>query len=154
MCIKGRALPWAMEEIGLSARIITLDTPSTIYVYRYPFTPISLNTLKNGLKSPVCLDLSQLWTKNATFLKLFRQNSCTVRLFVIPLHPLSRTNETSSKTRFSSVREAKRKLVQVERNEARFNCRGAAKLMKRVLWKDLHKQTSSTRSKSYIIYNV
>ena len=86
-----------------------ITTPSTIYVYRYPFTPFCLKTPKNGLKSPVWLDLSQLWAKNATFLKLFRQNICTERLFVIPLHPLSRTNETSSKTRLSIVREAKRK---------------------------------------------
>ena len=37
---------------------------------------------------------------------------------VIPLHPLSRTNETSSKTRLRSVREGDKE---------------------RVLWKDLHK---------------
>ena len=36
-------------------------------------------------------------------------------------------------------RKRQRKFVQVECNEARFNCRGAAKLMERVLWKDLHK---------------
>ena len=55
------------------------------------------------------LDFGQLCAKNATFLKLFRRNSCMEQLFVIPLHPLSRTNETSNKTRLSSVREAKRK---------------------------------------------
>ena len=41
-----------------------------------------------------------------------------VREKVIPLHPLSRTNETSSKTRLRSVREGDKE---------------------RVLWKDLHK---------------
>ena len=46
----------------------------------------------NPLKSPILVDLSQIEPKNATFLKLFCQNTCMVMIFVIPLHPLSRTN--------------------------------------------------------------
>ena len=46
----------------------------------------------NPLKPPILVDLSQIEPKNATFLKLFCQNTCKVMIFVIPLHPLSRTN--------------------------------------------------------------
>ena len=46
----------------------------------------------NPLKTLILVDLSQIESKNATFLKLFRQNTCKVMIFVIPLHPLSRTN--------------------------------------------------------------
>ena len=46
----------------------------------------------NPLKTLILVDLSQIEPKNATFLKLFRQNTCMVMIFVIPLHPLSRTN--------------------------------------------------------------
>ena len=99
--------------------------------WRVEESPTLLNTIKNAseisktkflfviifycmydicmVKTCFRLDFGQLWAKNATFLKLFRRNSCMEQLFVIPLHPLSRTNETSSKTRLSSVREAKKK---------------------------------------------
>ena len=74
--------------------------PPLLYIYRLNYIMynqcFSLHsawkTPKNGLKAPVLLDLSQLYTKKAAFLKLFPRNTCTVRLFVIPLHPLSRTN--------------------------------------------------------------
>ena len=46
----------------------------------------------NPLKSPILVDLSQIEPKNEVFLKLFCQNTCKVMIFVIPLHPLSRTN--------------------------------------------------------------
>ena len=48
----------------------------------------------------------------------------------------------------------KGKLVQVERNEACFNCRGAAKFIERVLWKDLHKTdkvVQEARMKKFIL---
>ncbi|WP_278889220.1 hypothetical protein, partial [Leyella stercorea] len=56
-------------------------------------------------KSPILVDLSQIEPKNSTFLKKFRQNTCTVLFFVIPLHPLSRTNLISqmSRTKLASV---------------------------------------------------
>ena len=42
-------------------------------------------------------------------LSIFSVKVLEIQIKVIPLHPLSRTNETSSKTRLRSVREAIKK---------------------------------------------
>ena len=99
--------------------------PSAVRHTSYTFTSISHNTYTlipkpsqhtsitstpsfqafNPRNPSVFIDLSQIEPKNATFLKLFRQNTCTVLFFVIPLHPLSRTNLISqmSRTKLASV---------------------------------------------------
>ena len=48
------------------------------------------------------IDLHQFCIKNAVFLKTFFENSCVNGIFALPLHPLSRNNETqeSSKKEF------------------------------------------------------
>ena len=47
---------------------------------------------KKAWKYMKTLDVAQLCIKNATFLKLFSQKSCTKEIFALPLHPLLRTN--------------------------------------------------------------
>ena len=61
------------------------------------------------LKTLILLDLNQKRYKNVAFLKIFLQNICKKRFFALPLHPLSRTNETSSKMRLGSARRRTKK---------------------------------------------
>ena len=79
------------------SRIFSSPTHNTYTITSKPSQNTSIPSIPaflafNPLKPPILVDLSQIEPKNATFLKLFRQNTCMVMIFVIPLHPLSRTN--------------------------------------------------------------
>ena len=56
---------------------------------------------------PISVDISQFKPQNATFLKLFSQNTCTETIFALPLHSLSNDNEMLTQTSLS--KEAKKK---------------------------------------------
>ena len=79
------------------SRIFSSPTHNTYTITSNPPQNTSIPSIPtflalNPLKLPILVDLSQVEPKNATFLKLFCQNTCKVMIFVIPLHPLSRTN--------------------------------------------------------------
>ena len=79
------------------SRILSSPTHNTFTITSKPSQNTSFPSIPtflafNPLKPPILVDLSQIEPKNATFLKLFLQNTCMVMIFVIPLHPLSRTN--------------------------------------------------------------
>ena len=80
-----------------TSRMFSSPTHNTFTITSKPSQNTSVPSIPtflafNPLKPPILVDLSQIEPKNATFLKLFRQNTCMVMIFVIPLHPLSRTN--------------------------------------------------------------
>ena len=80
-----------------TSRIFSSPTHNTYTITSKPSQNTSIPSIPaflafNPLKSPILVDLSQIEPKNEVFLKLFRQNTCMVMIFVIPLHPLSRTN--------------------------------------------------------------
>ena len=79
------------------SRILSSPTHNTYTITSKPSQNTSFPSIPtffafSPLKSPIFVDLSQIEPKNEVFLKLFCQNTCKVMIFVIPLHPLSRTN--------------------------------------------------------------
>ena len=80
-----------------TSRIFSSPTHNTFTITSKPSQNTSFPSIPtflafSPLKSPILVDLSQIEPKNKVFLKLFCQNTCMVMIFVIPLHPLSRTN--------------------------------------------------------------
>ena len=79
------------------SRIFSSPTHNTYTITSKPSQNTSMLSIPtflafNPLKPSILVDLSQIEPKNEVFLKLFCQNTCKVMIFVIPLHPLSRTN--------------------------------------------------------------
>ena len=79
------------------SRIFSSPTHNTYTITSKPSQNTSMLSIPtflafNPLKPLILVDLSQIEPKNEVFLKLFCQNTCMVMIFVIPLHPLSRTN--------------------------------------------------------------
>ena len=87
-------IPYAVRP---TSRIFSSPTHNTFTITSKPSQNSSIPSIPtflafNPLKPPILVDLSQIEPKNEVFLKLFCQNTCKVMIFVIPLHPLSRTN--------------------------------------------------------------